>query len=206
MTHTTKALTTNQEYIENDMFADLDPLTVFDVKKDYIATQLTALMIHCGKNRSEMAEELGWKKSRITKVLSGHNNLTIKTICDFTTHLGYYFDVIFHGSNDQRPKQPWQTVKSEITSIWSEVPLGYSPHSFILNLHPIHEIEAGLKGKTNRSHYFSIDILDVAPSKSNTRHLGMDTSLQVLQPLFPDLRLLTSQVYSNTDKSNEEFV
>ncbi len=204
MTHTT-TLITNQEHIENDMFADLDPLTAFDVKKDYIATQLAALMIHCGKNRSKMAEELGWKKSRITKVLSGHNNLTVKTICDFTTHLGYDFDVIFHGPNDQRPRQPWQMVKSEITSIWSEVPVEYPLPSFVLNVHPIHEIEADLKEKTNRSHYLSIDILDVATDKLNTRRLDTDTSLQVL-PSIPSLRLPASQVYSNPDKSNKEFV
>ncbi|MBZ0104100.1 MAG: helix-turn-helix domain-containing protein [Sulfuricella denitrificans] len=117
MTHSTSVVSMGQIESETDMFADLEPLTAFEVKRDYVATQLTALMSHCGKSRSVMAEELGWKKSRITKVLSGRNNLTLKTICEFSTHLGYDFDVVFHGVNEPRPKQPWQIQNVETTSL-----------------------------------------------------------------------------------------
>ena len=108
MTNSVSVVSTSMVQTEDNMFAGLEPLTAFEVKRDRVATQLVALMNYCGKSRSTMAEELGWKKSRVSSVLSGRNNLTLKTICDFSTHLGYDFDVIFHGSDQPIPMQPWQ--------------------------------------------------------------------------------------------------
>lgn len=117
MKKSTSVVAMKQKQTEDDMFAGLEPLNALEVKKDYLATQLTALMIHCGKTRSEMAAELGWQRSRVTKVLSGHDNLTVKSICEFSTHLGYDFDVIFHSCNQPRPRQPWQIQEAEKSNI-----------------------------------------------------------------------------------------
>ncbi len=117
MTNSKSVVATKPRKTAEEMFGGLEPLTAFEVKKDAVATQLTALMLHSRKTRSDMAEELGWQKSRITKVLSGNNNLTIKTICEFSGLLGYDFDVIFHGPDEPRPKQPWQIQRKEETNL-----------------------------------------------------------------------------------------
>lgn len=103
--------------VGEDMFSELAPLDVLDIKKDRLATQLTALMIHSGKSRTEMAEALGWKKSRVTRVLSGRDNLTVKTVCEFSSCLGYDFDVIFHGVDEPSPRQPWEIKMLEKYSV-----------------------------------------------------------------------------------------
>ncbi|MEG8983054.1 helix-turn-helix transcriptional regulator, partial [Acinetobacter baumannii] len=78
------------------------------VKMEQVASHLVGLLRHSNMTRSEIALQLGWKKSRVTKVLSGEENLTIKTISKISRLLGYDFDVIFHNKNYERPKQPWQ--------------------------------------------------------------------------------------------------
>lgn len=94
---------------EDDMFADLPPLEAFDVKQHEIATHLAALMVHAGKNRTELAECIGWQKSRISRVLSGTGNLTLRTVHQFTECLGYDFDIVFRElTSDHRANQPWE--------------------------------------------------------------------------------------------------
>jgi transcriptional regulator with XRE-family HTH domain len=78
------------------------------IKMEQIASHLVGLLRHKKISRSELAKELGWRKSRVTKVLSGDENLTIKTMTVITQKLGYDFDVIFHNKNYDKPKQPWQ--------------------------------------------------------------------------------------------------
>lgn len=78
------------------------------IKMEQIASHLVGLLRHQNISRSELAKELGWSKSRVTKVLSGDENLTIKTMTMITQKLGYDFDIIFHNKNYEKPKQPWQ--------------------------------------------------------------------------------------------------
>lgn len=87
--------------------SDFDDDELFDIKKDQIATDLICLMAQAGLNRSELSGSLGLPKSRITKLLSGKENLTIKTIFLFSRKLGFDFDVIFRHSSEQRTPQPW---------------------------------------------------------------------------------------------------
>ncbi|HUW45447.1 MAG TPA: helix-turn-helix transcriptional regulator [Dehalococcoidia bacterium] len=114
MTSSTALVTTNlneekDDYI--DAFSDIDQADPFELKKDYVATQLAALMSFCKKSRSDVAKDLGWKKSRVTRVLSGRENLTIKSIWEFTAYLGFEFDVAFRRPDELRAKQPWQTAR-----------------------------------------------------------------------------------------------
>lgn len=81
------------------------------VKMEQVASHLVGLLRHSNISRAELATQLGWKKSRVTRVLSGDENLTIKTISTITQQLGYDFDIVFHNKNYERPKQPWQTDK-----------------------------------------------------------------------------------------------
>ncbi|MHB1656994.1 MAG: helix-turn-helix domain-containing protein [Burkholderiales bacterium] len=149
MTASTVLVTNNSQQTE-DIFSDLEPISAVEIKKDYLATQLAALMSFSGKNRSDMAEGLGWKKSRITRVLSGNENLTIKTIWEFSSYLGFDFDVIFHGPNDQRPKQPWQIEQSGIIPIHGMDLKMFDEHftwipSFIVNIQSSSDVESDLR-------------------------------------------------------------
>ena len=99
-----------------DMFAEIPDLEPFDVKKDELAAQLAALMVHCKMNRSMIAERLGWTKSRLTKVLSGKGNSTFKTIYEFSQELGYDLDVVYRTKHQKRCPQPWETTKNHIVN------------------------------------------------------------------------------------------
>lgn len=97
----------------DDMFSDLPSLDPFDLKKEEVATQLAALMVHCNSNRSMLAERLDWKKSRLSQVLSGHGNPTVKTIFAFSRCLGFDFDLVFRGQDEIRPQQPWEEARAK---------------------------------------------------------------------------------------------
>lgn len=86
------------------------------IKMEQIASHLVGLLRHRKISRAELAKDLGWSKGRVTKVLSGDENLTIKTITTITSKLGYDFDIIFHNKNYEKPKQPWQIDREKITT------------------------------------------------------------------------------------------
>lgn len=94
---------------DDDLFSHLPEDDPFEEKKDRMAAELAALMSYCRKNRTTLAEGLGWKKSQVTRVLSGKQNLTLKTLWEFCSHLGYDFDVIFRRLQElPHNHQPWQ--------------------------------------------------------------------------------------------------
>lgn len=86
------------------------------IKMEQVASHLVGLLRHHKMSRSELAQNLGWSKGRVTKVLSGDVNLTIKTITTITQKLGYDFDVVFHNKNYEKPKQPWQLDREKNAS------------------------------------------------------------------------------------------
>lgn len=89
------------------MFGDIYDIDMSVMQMESIATDLVFLLKHSGLSRSDIASKLGWSKSRVTKVLSGDENLTIRTITSMAECLGYGFDVIFYNENYEQPKQPW---------------------------------------------------------------------------------------------------
>lgn len=86
-------------------FSDQDPV---DVKKTSIASDFCSLLYHVELSRTELANKLEWKKSRLSKVLSGNENLTIKTMVELSQAMGYDFDINFHLSEAHRCLQPWE--------------------------------------------------------------------------------------------------
>lgn len=161
MTISTALVTTSQPLGEDDMFADLEPISAIDVKKDYLATQLAALMSFCEKNRSELAHGLGWKKSRVTRVLSGKENLTVKTMWEFSSYLGFDFDVVFRHYDDRRPKQPWQIEQRGVASIPTARTQISDEHShripsLVINIQQAHEVAHDLLTGNHKNIYFSI--------------------------------------------------
>lgn len=87
-------------------FSDVDPV---EIKKTAIASNFCALIDHAGLNRAELAKKLDWKPSRLSKVLNGTQNLTIKTIVELCVALDYDFDIHFHKANEHRSLQPWES-------------------------------------------------------------------------------------------------
>ncbi len=97
---------------DDDMFADLPPIDPFEIKKQRIASHITALIVSSGKSRTQIADEIGIHKSVMSRVLSGKNNSKIGTIWQIASHLGYDFDVVFHSDTEQVPAQPWNINKN----------------------------------------------------------------------------------------------
>lgn len=96
---------------ELSMFGDIYDVDMSVMQMESIASDLVFLLKHSGLSRSELASILDWKKSRVTRVLSGDENLTIKTITSVAECLGYGFDVVFYNENYDQPKQPWHIDK-----------------------------------------------------------------------------------------------
>ena len=63
--------------------------------KKIIADHLKSIIVHNGFNQNSLSELLGWKTSRMSKVLSGDSNLTLKTIFDICKALDFDFDIVF---------------------------------------------------------------------------------------------------------------
>lgn len=92
---------------------DNDELAL-EIKKIEIATAMSALLVFCKKNSTYIADKLNKTPSQISKTLSGDQNLTIKTILEFSLALGYDFDVVFHSETYSKPKQPWQKYQDQL--------------------------------------------------------------------------------------------
>lgn len=89
------------------LFDFIDELEPEDVQKEVVAADLSMLLVHSNCSRSQLATDLGYTKSRISRILSGDENLTLKTLTKVADALGYTFDVIFYNENYNQPKQPW---------------------------------------------------------------------------------------------------
>lgn len=98
---------------EPEMFSGLPPSTMFDEKKAEVAADLAGLMAFKCMHQAELADNLSWKKSRLSTVLSGRSNLTLGKIWEFANTLGYDFDVIFRTHNERKALQPWSRCIAE---------------------------------------------------------------------------------------------
>lgn len=154
MMTTTSLTVSNERAAEEDMFSDLQPVAAFTIKKIDLATQLNALMVFSGKSRSDIALSLGWKKSQVTRVLSGKNNFTVKTIWDFSSHLGFDFDIVFRASHQQRPRQPWQIQRTENANL---PVVSLRTHNFQIEIQSASEVAVDFLTGNNKSHYFSFN-------------------------------------------------
>lgn len=94
-------------------------LDATEIQMELVASDLTLLLRHSGLKRADLATKLGVRKSRVTRILSGDENLTIKSITSIAEALDYTFDVVFYNKNYPKPKQPWliereKTVKAKL--------------------------------------------------------------------------------------------
>ena len=95
-----------------DDFLGLEPMSSLEKKKLDLSNKLNALMVHCGFRQKDLAQLKKWKKSYVSKILSGEQNLTIKTILEFSETLGYDFDIVLFKKNTNiEIRQPWSHGK-----------------------------------------------------------------------------------------------
>lgn len=79
----------------------------FEVKKSEVGVDLANLVSYVGVSHAEIAKRLGWKPSRVSRVLSGKENLTLRTVNEIVSSVDYEFDVIFRPHKYTKPSQPW---------------------------------------------------------------------------------------------------
>lgn len=90
------------------LWADFDKRELdLDSKKIKIAVDMAALLVQAGVSRKQLSDILGWKPSRVTKVLSGRENLTIETILTFVRALSKDFDIVFRNIAEREATQSW---------------------------------------------------------------------------------------------------
>lgn len=77
----------------------------FQIKAQDIAVNINRALAEAGISRAELARMLGWRPSRVTHVLSGTGNLTLRTIFDITSALGLEFDVVLRKDGQQCSSQ-----------------------------------------------------------------------------------------------------
>lgn len=130
------------------------------VKMEQVASHLVGLLRHQKISRSELAQKLGWSKGRVTKVLSGDVNFTIKTITTITQKLGYDFDVVFHNKNYEKPKQPWQIDREKASlnhaAILKQHALCVDGVNVILQLETGEEVVDSVLAGTEKDLYISV--------------------------------------------------
>lgn len=125
----------NTEIAENSEFdffdfSDVDP---FFTKKNAVANELLALISHENISRKQLCESLDWAPSRLSKVLSGEQNITVKTITAISLALGYDFSIYFHKIHKKEMVQPWE--KTSYISNISQVNTISEIKKYNINVH-----------------------------------------------------------------------
>lgn len=83
----------------------------FEIKAQDIAVDLARAVAETGMSRAQLAQRLGWKPSRVSRILSGSCNLTLRTIHQLTEVIGLEFDMTLRLPSQQRPLQPWEKAE-----------------------------------------------------------------------------------------------
>lgn len=75
-------------------------------KREDVAITLTGLLHERQLSRAGLARALGWKPSRVTRALSGRENLTINTLAEIISATGQDFDLVIRQRGVARALQP----------------------------------------------------------------------------------------------------
>ncbi|WP_298980184.1 helix-turn-helix domain-containing protein [uncultured Psychrobacter sp.] len=146
---------------EINLLDEFSTLDATEIQMELVASDLTLLLRHSGLKRSDLATILGVKKSRITRILSGDENLTIRSITSVAEALDYTFDVVFYNKNYPKPKQPW-TIKREErlkTKVKEKLDTSYNIKSAFLSKNSFREIPLTLESE------FSTKFIDIPEEK-----------------------------------------
>lgn len=100
---------------------------VFQLKAQDVAVTLARAVAEAGLTQAQLAKKLGWKPSRVSHVLSGAGNLTLRTLFDICTVLGFELDVVLraphvmtlaHRSKEFLPSITMGMKRSASTGSW----------------------------------------------------------------------------------------
>ncbi len=67
----------------------------FELKAQEVAVGLASAVAASGMTQKALADQLGWRTSRVSKVLHGASNLTLKTLFDVCEALNIEIDISF---------------------------------------------------------------------------------------------------------------
>ena len=100
--------TTSIAAMLDEIWSDAD--FKFDIKAQEVATDLACALDEAGMTRAQLCEKLEWKPSRMSKILGGGANLTLRTLYQFCEAMGLEFDVILRQPQQARAamSQPWE--------------------------------------------------------------------------------------------------
>ncbi len=92
------------------MWAELsqDPEFKFKLKAQDTAVTLARAVVESGLSQADLAKALDWKPSRVSRVLHGDSNLTLRTILEVAQACDLDFDVILRRAGEARAAQPWE--------------------------------------------------------------------------------------------------
>lgn len=134
-------------------FSDVDPV---EVKKSAIANDLCALIAHENLSRAKLAKKLNWKPSRLSRVLSGKQNLTVRTITEIAVALEYDFKVYFHKAQEVLYVQPWESTLRSTPKVIEQK--SSSKNYFVWNLQTCDEVEHDIQTNNAKDFYISLDV------------------------------------------------
>ena len=92
------------------MWAELsrDPDFKLKLKAQDTAVTLARAVAGSGLSQADLAKALDWKPSRVSRVLHGDSNLTLRTIMEVAEACDLDFDVILRRPGEPRAAQPWE--------------------------------------------------------------------------------------------------
>lgn len=92
-------------------------------KREDVGIDLCGLLHHAGITRADLARHVGWKPSRVTRALSGNENLTLNTLTILINALGMDYDLVFRKKGACRSLQPWEheQLDAEILQMHGEL-------------------------------------------------------------------------------------
>lgn len=188
-------------------FSDVDP---FFVKKNAIANEILALISHENVSRKELSEKLGWAQSRLSKVLSGEQNLTVKTITAISIALDYDFSIYFHKIHKKEMIQPWERYH-EISNVYHFKKVEANTNLLITIQNQDEVIKDIIEGK-GKDRYVSLSInkkineksiknkdIRALSSMKNTLAIENSSTLHKATKMFD----LTSQMFNPAPKTVE---
>lgn len=77
-------------------------------KREDIAITINGMLHECKFSRADLARVLKWQPSRVTRALSGGENLTINTLAEIIGAANLDFDILIRPRTAVRAFQPWE--------------------------------------------------------------------------------------------------
>jgi len=152
-------------------FSDVDPI---EVKKASVAANLSALIAYSHITQSQLAKKLNWKASRLSKVLSGQQNLTLKTISDISFALEYDFELCFHKPSETLTVQPWE---KKLNTLEVREPRN-TQHYLIWQIQTAQQVEEDIKSERPKDFYISC----MNYGREETPHIKRTKTVWLEQP------------------------